>query len=195
VANVTDSSEMMRSTIARLLETCMSKQPLPTNCVLYGSLSGLAELSQQTVLYKLSTQSGDKKDKYDLRSVGNYVAVGGGVFAPVLHFWYKWLDRVMPGTAARIVARKVAVDAVVFAVPYYTAFYVCLNYLSKVPLEESLAELRKKLVPTILSTTAFWVPAQTINFRYISPKYRVIYLAGCTFVEFNILAIFKRLKL
>ena len=58
---------------------------------------GLAELSQQTVLYKLSTQSGDKKDKYDLRSVGNYVAVGGGVFAPVLHFWYKWLDRVMPG--------------------------------------------------------------------------------------------------
>ena len=99
------------------------------------------------------------------------------------------------GTAARIVARKVAVDAVVFAVPYYTAFYVCLNYLSKVPIEESLAELRKKLVPTILSTTAFWVPAQTINFRFISPKYRVIYLAGCTFVEFNILAIFKRLKL
>ena len=101
---------------------------------------------------------------------------------------------VLTGTTARIVARKVAVDAVVFAVPYYTAFYVCLNYLSNVPIEESLEELRKKLVPTILSTTAFWVPAQTVNFRFISPRYRVFYLAGCTFVEFNILAIFKKLK-
>merc|ERR1712126_114497 len=185
--------------IVGLLETCILRHPLPTNCVLYGSLSGLAEFSQQTVLYKLSSsQSEEKRTKYDMRNVGNYVVMGGGVFATVLHFWYKWLDRVMPvftGTTARIIARKVAVDAIVFAVPYYTAFYVCLNYLSKVPIEESLEELRKKLVPTILSTTAFWVPAQTVNFRFISPRYRVFYLAGCTFVEFNILAIFKKLKL
>merc|ERR1719322_2056172 len=115
----------MKAKIVRLFATCMARHPLPTNCVLYGSLSGLAEFSQQTVLYKLSSssQSGEKRTKYDMRNVGNYVVMGGGVFAPVLHFWYKWLDRVMPGTTARIVVRKVAVDAVVFAVPYYTAFY------------------------------------------------------------------------
>ena len=31
--------------------------------------------------------------------------------------------------------------------------------------QESTAELRQKLVPTIATTTAFWVPAQTVNFR------------------------------
>ena len=29
--------------------------------------------------------------------------------------------------------------------------------------------------------------------RFVSPRFRVLYLAGCTFIEFNILAIFKKL--
>lgn len=29
--------------------------------------------------------------------------------------------------------------------------------------------------------------------RFVSPQYRVLYLAGCTFIEFNILALFKKL--
>ena len=34
-----------------------------------------------------------------------------------------------------------------------------------IPVQESSAELRQKLVPTIATTTAFWVPAQAMNFR------------------------------
>ena len=119
--------------------------------------------------------------KYNAKTVGHYTILGGGVFAPVLHFWYRWLDRVLPGqtsrnvcfvqlilfagTTGRIIIRKVALDISVFALPYYTAFYVSLNLLSGANLQESLAELKQKLLPTILSTTAFWLPAQTVNFR------------------------------
>ena len=34
----------------RFLENSLSRRPLTTNCILYGSLSGLAEFSQQTVI-------------------------------------------------------------------------------------------------------------------------------------------------
>ena len=69
------------------------------------------------------------------------------------------------GTAARVVAKKVVLDISVFALPYYSAFYVCLNSLAGVSLSETKLELRQKMIPTITATTAFWVPAQTLNFR------------------------------
>ena len=69
------------------------------------------------------------------------------------------------GTAARVVAKKVALDISVFAFPYYSAFYICLNSLAGISLSESKLELKQKMIPTIATTTAFWVPAQTLNFR------------------------------
>ena len=93
----------------------------------------------------------------------------------------------MPGTGVVVVAKKVALDIGVFGVPYYTAFYVLLNIMAGETMQASLAELRQKLVPTMLTTAAFWVPAQVANFRYVPSR-----LAGCTFVEFNILALFKK---
>jgi len=158
--------------VVKLLRTSLTSRPLSTNCILFGGLAGLAEFSQQAI-------SNSKKEvKYNAKTVGHYTLLGGGVFAPVLHFWYKWLDRVLPGTSGRILIKKVALDISVFALPYYTAFYVSLNLLAGVGLQESLSELKQKLLPTIFATTAFWLPAQTVNFRFVPPKYRVLYLAG-----------------
>ena len=56
-------------------------------------------------------------------------------------------------------------DISVFALPYYSAFYTCLNSLAGVSLSDTKLELRQKMIPTIATTTAFWVPAQSINFR------------------------------
>jgi Mpv17-like protein len=39
----------------------------------------------------------------------------------------------------------------------------------------------------------FWVPAQVINFLYLAPHMRVVYIALCTFVEVNILCLLKRM--
>ena len=61
--------------------------------------------------------------------------LGGAVFGPVLHCWYRWLDAALPGAAARTVAAKVALDLAVFALPYYAAFYLGLNLLAGVALK------------------------------------------------------------
>ena len=72
------------------------------NCLLLG----LAELSQQSVhvMLKLSPEvSTDKSDKInknskiDMKTVSHYIILGGAVFAPVMHVWYKWIDKAFPG--------------------------------------------------------------------------------------------------
>ena len=36
-----------------------------------------------------------------------YTVLGGGVFSPVLYFWYKWLDTRFPGAHTATVVKKV----------------------------------------------------------------------------------------
>ena len=163
--------------ITRLMSGIAST-PLITNCLVSGSMSGMAEFSQQTLIYKVFPKKCNEQ-KYHMASILWYTVLGAVVFSPVLHFWYWWLDRIMPGIG-------------VFGVPYNTAFYVLLNIMAGETTQASLAELRQKLVPTMLTTAVFWVPAQVANFRYVPPRLRIVYMAGCTFVEFNILALFKK---
>ena len=55
-------------------------------------------------------------------------------------------------------------------------------------------EVAKKLPTTLAFATAFWIPMQIINFKYVSPRMRVVFVAGCTFLEFNMLAFLKNMK-
>jgi len=184
----------MLTHITGLLESALRRRPMTTNILMYGSLSGLAELSQQSVINKLSISDKDAdRRNYNLKTVCHYALLGGSI-APVLVCWYRWLDSRLPGTAARVVAKKVSLDICVFALPYYSAFYLCLNIMAGVSLSETRLELKQKMIPTIAATTAFWVPAQTLNFRFVPLRYRVVFLSGCTFVEFNILAVLKKWK-
>ena len=169
----------------------MASSPLITNCLVYGSMSGLAEFSQQTLTFKVFPKKNEKQ-KYNKGSILRYTLLGGAVLSPALHVWYRWLDRALPGTGVTTVASKVALDIGVFGVPYYSAFYILVNVLAGEAVQVAWAELRQKLVPTMLTTAAFWVPAQVVNFRYVPPRMRIIYMAACTFVEFNILALFKK---
>ena len=58
------SVEMLR--VVKLLRTSMNSRPLSTNCLLYGSLAGLAEFSQQALTLKLADEKVNKKTYNDL---------------------------------------------------------------------------------------------------------------------------------
>ena len=58
------SVEMLR--VVKLLRTSMDSRPLSTNCLLYGSLAGLAEFSQQALTLKLADEKVNKKTYNDL---------------------------------------------------------------------------------------------------------------------------------
>jgi len=182
------------TTTTRVAKSSLTTFPLATNCLIYGTMTGLAELSQQTLLYKILPDPEDRSP-YNLASVARYATLGGLVFCPVLHVWYQWLDRVWPGTAKLVVAQKVALDIILLSPPEYASFYLLLNLMMGETWQTAKLEVAKKLPTTLIFATAFWVPAQIINFKFVSPRMRVVFVAGCTFIEFNILAFLKNKKI
>ena len=94
-----------------------------------------------------------------------------------------------------VVAKKVAVDALVLDVPLYTVFYMTMNGLEGKSFSQGFEEVKSKLAPTVVFSILLWVPAQTINFMFLPPKMRVVYIAFVTFLEMNVLALMKRIPL
>lgn len=193
LSNIVRLTKRGITTTTRVAKSSLNTFPLATNCVIYGTMSGLAELSQQTLVYKILPAPEDRSS-YNLMSVVRYATLGGLVFCPVLHVWYKWLDKVWPGTAKLAVAQKVALDIILLSPPEYTTFYLLMNLMMGETWETAKKEVAKKLPTTLMFATAFWIPAQIINFKYVSPRMRVVFVAGCTFIEFNILAFLKNMK-
>eukprot|EP00090_Calanus_glacialis_P031677 TRINITY_DN52663_c0_g1_i1.p1 TRINITY_DN52663_c0_g1~~TRINITY_DN52663_c0_g1_i1.p1 ORF type:complete len:255 (-),score=63.81 TRINITY_DN52663_c0_g1_i1:208-972(-) len=181
------------TTTTRVARTSLNTFPVATNCLIYGSMSGLAELAQQTLVCKILPAPEDRTP-YNLMSVARYMTLGGMVFCPVLLAWYKWLDKVWPGTGKLAVAQKVALDIVLLSPPEYATFYMLMNLMMGESWDTAKKEVAKKLPTTLVFATAFWIPAQIINFKYVSPRMRVVFVAGCTFLEFNMLAFLKNKK-
>lgn len=177
--------------LVKRFRNMLNSNPLATNCIVFGSLSGLAEFSQQTWLYKVFPPEEEKKS-YDLAAIGRYVFVGCAVFAPILTAWYRWLDRRLPGTTPIVVLQKVVLDIVILDIPYYAAFYAIMNTLEGKSLAHCWQEMKAKLLETVIYSIVLWTPAQVINFKYLPPRARVIFIALVTFLEMNVLAMMKR---
>jgi len=168
-------------------------RPLLASCLSYATIAGLAELTQQTLQFKLLPVYHHRQaEDFDWPAIGRYVVLGLACLAPMYFYWYRWLDKTFPGTLRKTILIKVLLDMSVFAVPVYTIFYAVLNFLAGVTIEDNVKEIKAKLVPTLLLSMLFWVPAQVINFRMVAPSLRVHYISICTFIEVNILCVLKR---
>ena len=60
--------------------------------------------------------------------------------------------------------------------------------------QELVEEWKIKVLPTYLLGAVVWIPAQIINFKLISPQFRVAYVASFVLLEVNVLCVFKRLS-
>eukprot|EP00088_Acartia_fossae_P045040 TRINITY_DN4813_c0_g1_i4.p1 TRINITY_DN4813_c0_g1~~TRINITY_DN4813_c0_g1_i4.p1 ORF type:complete len:229 (+),score=24.83 TRINITY_DN4813_c0_g1_i4:98-784(+) len=168
--------------------------PLASNCIVYGGITGFTEFTQQTVQYKLVPYWKEQEVKnYDKSSLMRYTSLGCVVFAPVLHYWYRFLDTKYPANTTKVVMKKVGLDLVVLGAPLYAAFYAFICALEGYKAQDIIKELKSKLLATLAAGAVFWIPAQTVNFRYVPPTGRILYISVCTFVEVNILSVLKKM--
>lgn len=58
--------------------------------------------------------------------------------------------------------------------------------------KDPFEELRQKFLSTFGRSCLFWLPAQSLNFLLIPPKFRVIYVGSCALIWVNILCWIKR---
>ncbi|XP_002169394.3 mpv17-like protein 2 [Hydra vulgaris] len=153
------------------------KYLLYTNTFLSILLCGSADFVQQNIEKYFS-----KKDRdYDFKRTW-FMMIYGGVAAPISHFWYIALDRlVMKGSIHAIVAKKLLADQLICS-PFFTIyFFLTISILQGQTVEKTKHEIKEKALGVYMVDCMVWPPVQAINFYLIPSHLRVIYIAVASF--------------
>jgi len=92
------------------------------------------------------------------------------------HYFYGMLDSKLPGTKPMTVATKVLIDQTIWNPIFGCMFFGYLNAMEGKSLEEYKNKLKADLQTAVMGSWAVWVPAHTINFAFIPPQQRLLYI-------------------
>jgi hypothetical protein len=157
----------------------LDARPLFTKCMSAGIVSFVGDLSSQTVLKKAGHDpDAPILDRIDWKQTARFVGMNLFMVGPTLHYWYRYLGKVYPGSRWTSVANRVFWDEFVFTPVYYPVFLTILWKLEH-GFDFSMKKIGDMLwneMPTlILAEWAIYVPAQAINFRFIPGKFQVLF--------------------
>jgi len=153
-----------------------TKNLLVSNTVTCGVLLAGGDLIQQRIEKYMGYQQA-----HDLNRSGRMFAVGLSQ-GPPHHYWYLWLDKILPKTDLRTVALKIVLDQI-FAAPFFAiTFFFGMGVLEDKRMSECWTEFVKKFPTVYLFDWCIWPPTQYINFALVPPAFRVLYVNVVTVI-------------
>ncbi len=113
----------------------------------------------------------------------------GGLFlGPVGNLWYKGLDfsvsKVLnPKTLPFLfLLAKVFLDIFVFGPVHVTVYFTWMKIAKGASLDEVKAKLIEDFLPTFIADSAYWIPIQILNFRFVPvPLQLTVVNVACIF--------------
>jgi len=189
-----------RQTFVATTRNIVENHPVVTNAFVYGGLYTLAEVSQQQIKQKIeprceistkSTSASGNLFHLDMSSVKRYAIMGTIVFPPILTKWYHWLDARFPCTSRSVVMKKLILDQFFLTPCLLAIFFIGMSYLEGKRGGKMLEECKRKFFKTFTADCLYWLPIQAINFLFVSPHLRVVYIGVTTFLWLNILCYIK----
>eukprot|EP00542_Grammatophora_oceanica_P022728 CAMPEP_0194027146 /NCGR_PEP_ID=MMETSP0009_2-20130614/1350_1 /TAXON_ID=210454 /ORGANISM="Grammatophora oceanica, Strain CCMP 410" /LENGTH=182 /DNA_ID=CAMNT_0038666107 /DNA_START=171 /DNA_END=719 /DNA_ORIENTATION=+ len=118
-------------------------------------------------------QSGKPYDPMRTLRLGSF---GFLVHGTTGHYFYGFLDSKLPGTKPVTVASKVAIDQVLWNPIFGLMFFGYLNFVEGKSFSDYTAKIKSDLQTAVMGSWAVWVPAHTINFAFIPPSQRLLYI-------------------
>ena len=133
---------------------------------------------------------GRETEQFDLTKLGHLSGWGYVIAPSYMALWYSWLDTRFVATTTRIIAIKVVLDQTMLTIPLLLGFFPYMSWCRGK--DDLTSELKEKLAVTYGVSCLWWLPAQAVNFKFVPPRYRIIYNGACGFVWANILCAIKR---
>jgi len=154
-------------------------RPILTKAVSSGIIVAFGDVLAQ-VLVEGALQEGHK---YDWARTGRMWLIGITIVAPLLHYWYMYLNKWIPDPSTKGALLRVLIDQVTFA-----PVGICVFFTSIFTLEGRLDELpdhiRANLWPTLKNNWKLWIPTMFVTFRVIPHHYQVLWV-NCVSVLWN----------
>uniref|UniRef100_A0A2R5L7N2 Putative conserved plasma membrane protein n=1 Tax=Ornithodoros turicata TaxID=34597 RepID=A0A2R5L7N2_9ACAR len=163
------------STLRGALKSLFTKHLLVTNVVLGTGFMCVGDgLQQSFEIYR------GKEAGYDWARARNMLIIGAA-FGLGGHKWYEFLDRKFPGKSLSMVGKKLACE---FALcpPLAFTLFVGNGLLSNKSFQQSVKEFKDNIYLFCIADWGCFVPAQAINFYYLPPRYRFLYVAMSTMI-------------
>lgn len=92
------------------------------------------------------------------------------------HYFYGFLDSKLPGTKPATVATKVLIDQTIWNPIFGCMFFGYLNLVEGKSFQDYKNKIKADLKTAVMGSWAVWVPAHTINFAFVPPSQRLLYI-------------------
>lgn len=144
------------------------KYSIITNTVTAGTLGFFGDVIAQ------KTEQRTDKFSWDARRTRNMTIVC--VFAaPVMHYWYRFLDKKYPGRSLTMVSKKLGLD--MLSGPLWYGWYIGgLSLLRGSDSMQLVNEMKSKIPIIAAVDVALWPIFQGLNFKFFPPQYRILVL-------------------
>jgi protein Mpv17 len=118
----------------------------------------------------------EKGERYDPMRTLRLGSFGFFIHGTTGHYFYGLLDSKLPGTKPATVATKVLIDQTIWNPIFGCMFFGYLNLVEGKTWGDYTKKLQCDLKTAVMGSWAVWVPAHTINFAFVPPAQRLLYI-------------------
>ncbi|XP_022218123.1 mpv17-like protein 2 [Drosophila obscura] len=110
--------------------------------------------------------------------------VTGLVVGPVQHAFYSRLDRYLPDSSRITAVKKIFFDQLFMSPTYIFLFFYVSSLLEGKTIKDSNSEIGEKFFYTWMLDCMIWPSVQYLNFRFLNPRHRVIFInvTNCMYI-------------
>lgn len=123
------------------------------------------------------TQHKDEEERpftVDFAQVARFALLNVAFVAPVLHHWYQFINRTLPGKNLSRVVQRTFWDEFVFS-PMYIPVFLGMLWKLEGNSHGQIWNMTKSEVPNIIvAEWVTWVPTMLVTFRYVPVKFQVL---------------------
>ncbi|KAL6756627.1 hypothetical protein V8C86DRAFT_2644125 [Haematococcus lacustris] len=149
--------------------------PVARAALTSGSLMAVADIACQRL-----TCSPSQPFRCDWRRVARFGLVGATLHGPFFYWGLAALDkRFGAATTILTAVKKTATGQVTLFPTYLAGFFLYMGLLEGRSLADAAARLSDRFLPTYSSGSAFWPLVNLVNFRFVPPPQRLLYLNAC----------------
>ncbi|XP_072944065.1 PXMP2/4 family protein 4-like [Epargyreus clarus] len=165
------------------------KYPLLRGMASYSVIWPLSSFIQQT----FEAKDLEAENRYDWWKCARYGLWGSCYVAPTLYTWLTVASIMWPGNSIRAGLIKTFVETITYTPFAMCSFYFGMSLLEMKTVDEAIAEVRAKFLPTYKVGASVWPAVAMINFCFIRPKNRIVFISFCSLIWTCFLAYMKHL--